>query len=410
MAWVRNAVTRGVTVTTTGVADAPAIGKANTDNLSNVAGAVKPAEPCKRSAAVPSSPSDQTSQSERIQDLERELACVKENLQATGEEQQASNEELKSTNEELQATNEELQSSNEELMTSREELQSLNEETITINSELNARVEQMTRIQNDMKNLLDSIGTGTLFLDHHLTIRRYTPAAVKVYPLIASDVGRPLSDIASNLVGADPATDLHADLQSVLDTLIPVERELRCTDGAWYLARIQPYRTVDNAIEGVVLTFTPVTEFKLANEAAQRATTELATLLQASTQLARELAEGIVDTVAEPLIVLDGGLQVISASRSFYRHFQVAAEQTVGRKIYDLGNGQWDIPALRQLLENILPQNQVMDGYVVEHNFPGLGPRRMVLNARRIVTALGNTEFILLAMVAIDSTQAKEKP
>ena len=156
-------------------------------------------------------------------------------------------------------------------------------------------------------------------------------------------------------------------------------------------------------IEGVVLTFTPVTEFKLASEAAQRASTELAATRMGATQLARELAEGIVDTVVEPLLVLDGGLQVISASRSFYEHFQVTAGQTVGRKIYDLGNGQWDIPALRELLEDILPQNQVMDGYVVEHDFPGLGQRRMVLNARRIVTALGNTEMILLAMVAIEA-------
>ena len=346
----------------------------------------------KRSAA-------KSAEAARIEELERELAYSRENLQATSEEQQASNEELKSTNEELQSTNEELQSSNEELETSKEELQSLNEETITVNSELNAKIEQLTSIQNDMKNLLDSIGTGTLFLDHNLVIRRYTPPAVKVYRLIASDVGRPLSDIKSNLDGSD----LSADLQSVLDTLIPIEREVRSTDGAWYLARIQPYRTLDNVIEGVVLTFTPVTEFKLVSEAAQRATAELATTLQASTQLARELAEGIVNTVVEPLIVLDGALQVVSASRSFYEHFQVAAEQTVGRKIYDLGNGQWAIPALRELLENILPQNQVMDGYVVEHNFPGLGPRRMVLNARRIVTALGNTELILLAMVAIEA-------
>jgi two-component system CheB/CheR fusion protein len=113
-----------------------------------------------------------------------------------------------------------------------------------------------------------------------------------------------------------------------------------------------------------------------------------------------------VDTVAEPLIVLDAALQVVSASQSFYRHFQVAAEQTVGRKIYELGNGQWDIPALRQLLENILPQNRAMEGYVVEHNFPGIGPHRMVLNARRIVTALGNTGLILLAMVAVEPVEA----
>ena len=123
-----------------------------------------------------------------------------------------------------------------------------------------------------------------------------------------------------------------------------------------------------------------------------------------------ELMDNIIDTVREPLLVLDQGLRVLRTNLSFYRTFRVTPDETLGRPLYDLGNGQWDIPALRQLLENILPQNQVMDGYVVEHNFPGLGPRRMVLNARRIVTALGNTEFILLAMVAIDSTQAKEKP
>jgi two-component system CheB/CheR fusion protein len=365
----------------------------------------KPADQAKSAAAKPARgkrSAAQSAEAARIEELEHELAYARENLQATSEEQQASNEELKSTNEELQSTNEELQSSNEELETSKEELQSLNEETITVNSELNAKIEQLTSIQNDMKNLLDSIGTGTLFLDHQLTIRRYTPSAVKVYRLIGSDVGRPLSDIKSNLDGAD----LQSDLQAVLDTLIPIEREVRSSDGAWYLARIQPYRTLDNVIEGVVLTFTPVTEFKLASEAAQRATAELAATQLATTKLAQELAEGIVNTVVEPLLVLDGGLQVISASRSFYEHFQVAAEQTVGRKIYALGNGQWDIPALRELLENILPQNHVMEGYVVEHDFPGLGPRCMVLNARRIVTALGNTELILLAMVAIDGPTA----
>ncbi len=374
--------------------DVAELGKLSGKPADQAAGKPAAAKPARGKSSAAAS-----AEAARIEELERELAYSKENLQATSEEQQASNEELKSTNEELQSTNEELQSSNEELETSKEELQSLNEETITVNSELNAKIEQLTGMQNDMKNLMDSIGTGTLFLDHHMVIRRYTPAAVKLYRLIAGDVGRPLGDITSNIEGEN----LLAELQSVLDTLIPVEREVRSTDGAWYLARIQPYRTLDNVIEGVVLTFTPVTDFKLASEAAQRATAELATTLQATTQLARELAEGIVDTVVEPLIVLDGTLQVVSASRSFYQHFQVAPEQTVGRKIYGLGNGQWDIPGLRELLENILPKNRVMDGYVVEHGFPGLGPRRMVLNARRIVTALGKAELILLAMVAIEA-------
>ncbi len=323
----------------------------------------------------------------QVDDLERELAHARESQQASTEEQQAYNEELKSTNEELQSANEELQSSNEELETSKEELQSLNEEMLTVNSELSATIERLSDVQNDMKNLLDSINTGTLFLDRQLLIRRYTPMAVKAYRLTASDISRPLADIKSNIEG----DDLLADLQTVLDTLIPIEREVRAVDGAWYLARMQPYRTLDNVIAGVVLTFTSVTDFKLASEAVQ---------------LARDLAEGIVDTVSEPLIVLDSALQVVSAGNSFYRHFRVTPEDTVGRKVYDLGNGQWNIPALRQLLEDLLPQKQVLEGYVVEHDFPGLGPRRMVLNARRIVTAKGRTELILLAMVAIDPWQA----
>ena len=292
----------------------------------------------------------------RIQELERELAYARDSLQANIEEQQVSSEELKSTNEELQSTNEELQSANEELETSKEELQSLNEETVTVNAELNAKIEQLTGVQNDLKNLMDSINTGALFLDHRLVLRRYTPAAVKVYRLIATDVGRPLSDIKSNLGD----TDLQADLQAVLDTLIPIEREVRSTDGGWYLARIQPYRTLDNVIEGVVLTLTSLTEFKLATEEARRATAELAATQLAATQLARELAENIVDTIVEPLLVLDSALQVVLASRSFYRHFEVTQAQTVGYKIYDLGNGQWAIPALRELLEAILPRDQVI--------------------------------------------------
>lgn len=130
---------------------------------------------------------------------------------------------------------------------------------------------------------------------------------------------------------------------------------------------------------------------------------KLASIKLAEADEARvRLAEGIVNTVVEPLIVLDGSLKVISASRSFYEHFQVKAEEIVGRKIYDLGDGQWDIPALRDLLEDILPREEMMERYVVTHAFPVLGTRRMVLNARRIVTTAGNTDLILMAMVEIE--------
>lgn len=315
----------------------------------------------------------------RIEDLERELGYLKESHQAVLEEQQASNEELKSTNEEIQSTNEELQSTNEELETSKEELQSINEELITVNSELEAKIEQLADTKNDMKNLLDNINIGIIFLDQQLKIRSFTRETVRIYRLVASDVGRPLTDIKSCAEGDE---DLVAAAQAVLDSLIPYECELHISGGIWVLARIQPYRTLDNVIDGVVLTFTDIT-------------TRIRAIV---TQEALALAEGIVNTVAEPLIVLDGTLKVVSASRSFYRAFQVTPEETVGREIYDLGDREWDIPDLRELLERILPSNQSFNDYLVEHDFPVIGHRKMLLNARRIIGKAGGPQMILLAM------------
>jgi two-component system CheB/CheR fusion protein len=314
----------------------------------------------------------------RVGELERDLAYTRENLQATIEEQQASNEELKSTNEEMQSTNEELQSTNEELETSKEELQSVNEELITVNAELQAKIEQLAGMQNDMKNLLDNISVGTIFLDQHLVIRRYTREAARIYPLVASDVGRPLADIKPSLEG----DDLLNDALSVLDTLVPCEREVRTSGGTWFLARIQPYRTLDNMIDGVVLTFTDITE-------------RIKTIAERE---ARELAEAVVDAVREPLIVLDGAFNVVSASRSFYRRFQLAPDEVVGHSLYALGDGQWDMPALRERLEGVLPRGQAFEDYVVERDFPLVGRQRMALNARSIVGKSGEPYLILLAM------------
>jgi len=313
-----------------------------------------------------------------IEDLEYELAYTKENLQATIEEQYASNEELKCTNEEMQSTNEELQSTNEELETSKEELQSINEELVTVNSELQAKIVQLADMQNDMKNLLDNIQVGTIFLDQHLIIRRFTRDATQIYRLVASDVGRALGDIKSELETDELLDAAHA----VLDNLMPTEREVKTLNGNWYLARIQPYRTLENMIDGVVLTFTNITEHTRA----------------VAMQEARLLAEGIVNTVREPLIVLNSELNVVTASNSFYQCFQVTVEQTVGRPIYELGDGQWDISALRELLDGVLPHNQSFDDYLVEHDFPLIGHRKMLLNARSIIGQTGEPQLILLAM------------
>jgi two-component system CheB/CheR fusion protein len=195
----------------------------------------------------------------QIAALKRELRAKEEYLQTTNEELETSNEELKSSNEEMQSVNEELQSSNEELETSKEELQSVNEELATVNGELQTKVADLSRSNNDMNNLLAGTGIGTIFVDHQLRIQRFTPAVTQVINLILTDVGRPVGHIVSKLAGYDR---LVADVQAVLESLAPKEVEVRTQAGAWYQLRIWPYRTLDNVIEGAVITFTDATEIK----------------------------------------------------------------------------------------------------------------------------------------------------
>ena len=191
------------------------------------------------------------------------IATLRHELWAQEEYLQAANEELKSTNEEMQSVNEELQSSNEELETSREEMQSINEELATVNSELHTKVTDLSRANNDMNNLLAGTGIATIFLDNGLRILRFTPNATGIINLILNDLGRPVGHIVSNLVDYDR---LVADTQAVLDTLVPKEIEVQARDGRWYILRIRPYRTLDNVIEGAVITFVDITDSKRAQE------------------------------------------------------------------------------------------------------------------------------------------------
>jgi two-component system CheB/CheR fusion protein len=195
---------------------------------------------------------------ERIAALEKELQYSKENLQTTIEELETSNEELKSINEELQSTNEELQSTNEELETSKEEQQSLNEELVTVNSELQSKIEELTTANNDMKNLLDSIEIPTIFLDLDLHIKRFTSHATSVINLIHTDIGRPIADIVTKLEYGD----LTEDARAVLKDLVFREKEVQSKDGCFYTVRIAPYRTIENVIDGVVITFVDITQAK----------------------------------------------------------------------------------------------------------------------------------------------------
>jgi two-component system CheB/CheR fusion protein len=190
----------------------------------------------------------------RIVELEQALVDAQQEQQALREEMQTSQEELKSTNEELQSTNEELQSTNEELTTSKEEMQSLNEELQTVNVELQSKVDELSAANSDMKNLLNSTDIATVFLDSALHVRRFTTQATQLFKLIPSDIGRPLSDLVSDL----NYPDLPEDAARVLQTLVYSDREVATGDGRWFQVKIMPYRTMNNVIDGVVITFNDI--------------------------------------------------------------------------------------------------------------------------------------------------------
>lgn len=316
---------------------------------------------------------------ERIRELESELNLTKERLNVTIEEMKSSNEELRSANEELQSMNEESQSTNEELETSKEELQSINEEMVTVNNELQMKIDELTQATDDMNNLFNSTEIAIIFLDRDLNIRRYTKEATNLIKMIESDVGRPFSDIATNLK-YDNFTD---DIQQVMDRVTFKETEIETEDGKWFQTRIMPYKTFKNVIDGVVITFNNITERK------EQITDALDAL---------ELADSVVQTVREPLLVLDSKMKVVSANRSFYQTFKVTPENTIGKNLYIMGDRQWDITSLRNLLEDILPKKADLKDFVVEDDFPNIGHKKIILNARQIYQKGKGTSMILLAM------------
>ncbi len=321
-----------------------------------------------------------------IKDLEHELKNTKEDLRSTIEELETSNEELKSTNEEMQSTNEEMQSSNEELETSKEELQSLNEELITVNTEVQNKNDELSIINNDMKNLLDSIDIPTIFLDNNLLIKRFTHHITKILNLISSDIGRPVNHIATNL----KYEKFIEDAKEVLRSLSFKEIELQTKDGTWYQMRIMPYRTTSNIIDGLVVTFTNIHKLQTASREIHKLNQEI--------QLAREFSDNIVDTVRDALLILDKDLKVLSANRSFYTLFDTVSEKTVGKFVYDLDDKKWDIPELRKLLEEIVPENSFFEDYEVEYNFKKEGRKKLILNARQILQTDKISQLILLSV------------
>src|SRR5919199_3266417 len=246
-----------------------------------------------------SSPSKRTTkEAAEIARLKQELATTREHLQSIIEEQQATNQDLRAANEEILSSNEELQSTNEELETAKEEIQAVNEEMNTVNDELRRRTLEATQVSNDLQNLLSSINIPILMLGADLTIRQFTPAVEGIFNLISTDVGRPLSDINHKL----NVPKLEQQILQVIRTLNLKAQEIQDRDGHWYDLRIRPYRTIDNKIDGAVLVLVDIDTLKRSN----------IQLIQA-----RDYAEAIVETVREPLLVLNQDLRIVTANASF---------------------------------------------------------------------------------------------
>ena len=321
--------------------------------------------------------------------LRQELSSTREYLQSLVEQQDAANEELRSANEEILSANEELQSTNEELETAKEELQSTNEELSTVNEQLKHRNLELNQTTNDLQNLLASTAIPVIMVGPDLRIRRLTPGARKIMNLLPADLGRPIGDLKANV----DVPDLEALIGEVIEEVQVRERDVRGRDGRWYTMRVHPYRTADNKIDGAVVVLLDIDEIKRYQEEVREE---------------RDYAQAIVETVREPLIILDGELRVETANAAFYRTFGVQPAETQERLVYDLGNQQWDIPALRRLLEEVLPQEQAFEGFEVQHHFPQIGQKTMLLNARRLYRA-DRPSLILLAIEDVTGSKEAEK-
>jgi len=321
--------------------------------------------------------------------LEQELKAAQEKLAAVIEERESADEELRAANEEALSANEELQSINEELETAKEELQSTNEELTTLNDELQNRNAALDELNNDLSNLFTSANLPVILLGRDLHLRRFTALAEKRLGVQATDVGRFILNVRLNT----DIPELETLIKETLDTGGTKEIEVKDREGTWYSLQIRPYRSAENSVSGAVLTWIDISSLKRSLEEVRES---------------RDYAEAIVETIREPLIVLDKDLKVKTANGAFYQTFRTSPAETENRFIYDLGDGQWNIPELKRLLEDILPNNTPFQALEIEHDFPVVGYRAVRLNGRRILQGRAAAPLILLAMEDVTGQQLRE--
>jgi two-component system CheB/CheR fusion protein len=323
-----------------------------------------------RSITEPAPPLSPDAQTER---LRQELAATKDFLQANVERLQALNDQLRAANEEIMSSNEELQSTNEELETAKEELQSTNEELTTLNDEMQHRNAELGRLNDDLHNLMEGVNIAMVMVDRDLRIRRFTPQAGRLFNLIGSDLNRPIGNITPTV----EVSDLSTLIRDVMETLRERELDVRDANGHWYSLRVRPYRTRDDRIDGAMLALVDVDVLKRAMQSAEEA---------------RASADSIVESVRDPLVVLDGALRVRRANSAYCERFRTRREEAEGNPL------PWDVAELRTLLEGVLREQRTFQDFEVSLDFPRVGRRDMRLHARPVRLEPGEAPLILLAM------------
>jgi two-component system CheB/CheR fusion protein len=319
---------------------------------------------------------------ESVVRLRQELSTTRESHREIVEELQTANEELKAVNEEIQSS----KSTNEEMETAKEELQSANEELSTVNDELQTRTIELGQLNDDLINLLASVNIPILVLGSDLRIRRFTPMAEKILGLLPTDVGRAFTSLRLPL----DMPHLEQMITAAMEDLSVKQRDVQHRDGHWYALQVRPYRTTDNRIDGAVIALWDV---DVAKHALQQV------------RDARDYSEAIFQTVSNPLLVLDGHLRVQVANKAFYRMFEVEKPATEGRSLFDLGNGQWNLPRIRRLLKQVLTSHAKIDAFRVERDFPKIGHRAILLTARRMADETTDTPPLLLAFEDVSARE-----
>ncbi|MBA3548646.1 MAG: PAS domain-containing protein [Nannocystis sp.] len=333
-------------------------------------------------ANINTSPTDD----EHMRQLQDELAASREYLQSIIQDLEAANEELQSANEEILSSNEELQSTNEELDTAKEELQSTNEELNTVNEELHGRNDELSRVNSDLVNLLGCVEIAIVIVGADLSIRRFTPMAEKVLNLIPTDIGRPISQIKPNI----ECPGLERLIARVIDTVTIQDLNVRDGEGNWYSLRIRPYKNVENRIDGAVLA--------LFDIASRRNGLEL--------RQARDINRTLLETLTQPVLLLDGHLRIQAANRAFIGRFQQSHEALLHRGLFEAAAGAWDNPGVRTLLQELLPNRGHVEDFKFEHVLPGLGRRHLSVNASFVEGFEPSASLVVLTLADCTPTGA----